>query len=332
MMFPSMRHPKRYVWDFWYYYEPGTGLYHIFYLNADEILLPSEKHHHAACVGHAVTYDFIRMDWGDEASFDVLKPLKNHWANTSIWSGDIIKIKNGFLLFYTSRDRNQDDGMTQNIGIAFSDNLSLNEWKITSARIQPRDPYQLKNTLGDLSIHAWRDPFLYKKDGEVFMLVSAKSTDDPIGRNGVVGLLQLKDKDFSADKWELLPPILKPCCYSEMEVPQLYKDPQGKYELVFSTWAKNDFSETTRQSGGFQGFTSQNLESLNGLKNSHVLIPEKYGLYACRVVPELDGEIVGFDIQEGGIRRSGVRTQFQHVSRDFSNFDYIIEHKATSCE
>jgi beta-fructofuranosidase len=65
MMFPSMRHPSRYVWDFWYYFDSEAGVYHVFYLNADEILVPSEKHHHAACVGHAITSDFIRMDWGE---------------------------------------------------------------------------------------------------------------------------------------------------------------------------------------------------------------------------------------------------------------------------
>ena len=325
MMFPSMRHPSRYVWDFWYYFDSEAGIYHVFYLNADEILVPSEKHHHAACVGHAITSDFIRMDWGEENSFDVLKSPKDHWANTSIWSGDIIKVKNGFLLFYTSRDRRQDDGMTQNIGIAYSDQLDSNNWELTPIRIQPGHCYQRKNSLGDLSIHAWRDPFLFQENGQVFMLVSAKSIDDPIGRNGVVGLLRLKDNNFSTGEWEYLDPLSKPYCYSEMEVPQLYKDPQEKYELVFSSWAKSDFSATTRQSGGFQGFTSthftrKDLRSFSS--NSHVLIPEKYGLYACRVIPELDGEIVGFDIQEGGIRRSGVRTQFQHVNRDFSDFNF----------
>ena len=71
-MFPTMRHPSRYVWDFWYYFDPVTELFHVFYLNADEFLVPSEKHHLASRVGYATTYDFIRMDWGDKNSFDML--------------------------------------------------------------------------------------------------------------------------------------------------------------------------------------------------------------------------------------------------------------------
>jgi sucrose-6-phosphate hydrolase SacC (GH32 family) len=323
MMFPTLRHPYRYVWDFWYYFDRKAELFHVFYLNADEILVSSEKHHHAACVGHAITSDFIRMEWSDEKSFDVLDPPQNHWANTSIWSGDIIEVKNGFLLFFTSRDRGQDDGMTQNIGVAYSDTLFTNHWQLAEMRIQPGHCYQLRNSLGDLSTHAWRDPFLFQDAGQIYMLLSAKSVDDPIGRNGVVALLRLKDNDFSTGEWEYLDPVLKPRCYSEMEVPQLYKDLQGKYELVFSSWARNDFSPATRQSGGLQGFTGSDLNHFGG--NPHVLMPEKYGLYACRIIPELGGEIVGFDIQEGGIRRSGVQTKFQAVNRDFSAFLFPVE-------
>jgi beta-fructofuranosidase len=309
------------VWDFWYYFDSRTQLFHVFYLNADEILVPTGKHHHAACVGHAITSDFIRMDWGNDKSFNVLSASSDHWANTSIWSGDVIGIKNGFLLFFTSRDRGQDDGMTQNIGVAYSASLTSDSWQLSSLRIQPGYCYQSKNSLGDLSIHAWRDPFLFLQQDQVYMLLSAKSIDDPLGRNGVIGLLRLKDNDFSNGNWEYLDPLSRPCCYSEMEVPQLFKDSQGQYELVFSTWAKNDFAATTRQAGGLQGLTSGNLRNFNG--KPHVLMPEKYGLYACRIIPELEGEIVGFDIEEGGIRRSGVKTKFQHIDRDFSAFSYL---------
>jgi Glycosyl hydrolases family 32 N-terminal domain len=320
MMFPSMRHPTRYVWDFWYYFDPESQLYHIFYLNADEILVPSEKHHHAACVGHGITSDFIRMQWGHDNSIDVVRPPKGHWANTCIWSGDVVKIKNGFLLFFTSRDRGQDDGMTQNIGMAYSPDLFTDHWQLSSLRIQPSHCYQLKNSIGDLSTHAWRDPFLFHDRGQVYMLISAKSIDAPLGRNGVVGLLRLQDNDFSKGIWNYLDPLLEPGCYSEMEVPQLYLDSWGQYELVFSTWAKNDFSGATRQSGGLQGVTGPDNRSFTS--QPHVLMPEKHGLYACRIIPELDGEIVGFDIQEGGIRRSGVKTNFQAVNRDFSTYSF----------
>ncbi len=360
----SIKHPSRYVWDFWYYYEPGTKLFHVFYLNADKNLVPSGNHHYAARVGYATTYDFIRINWGN---FDILQPPANHWANTSIWSGDIIKIKNGYLLFYTSRDKNQDDGMTQNIGVAYSKDLSSQSWQIFTTRIQPQFPYQTKSVLEDFTTHAWRDPFLFREKGQVLMLLSAKSTDDPIGNNGLVGLLRIEEnkfvrflrkekwemiialslfiksglyrlvslllQDYQKEKWEweYLSPLVKPSCYSEMEVPQLYKNCLGIYELVFSTWAKNDFSPTTRKAGGLQGLTIpiscnfNNPETVSLELNQcfHVLMPEKHGLYACRIIPELGGEIVGFDINEGGIRRSGVKIKFQSVNRDFSDLNSL---------
>ncbi|MEM8721372.1 MAG: hypothetical protein AAGE84_19110 [Cyanobacteria bacterium P01_G01_bin.39] len=340
IMFPSMRHPSRYVWDFWYYYESESELYHVYYLNADETLVSSNQHHYVSRIGYATTYDFIRMDWKDEESFDILKPPVNHWANTSIWSGDIIKIKNGYLLFYTSRDRNQDGGKTQNIGVAFSADLASKDWQILPMQIQPQDYYLPKYLKGDLTPHAWRDPFLFRDQGYIYMMLSAKSIQDSLGRNGVVGLLRTKEENFAQviqgqERWEYLKPLSRPGYYSEMEVPQLYKDRQGNYELVFSTWSEYDFSPTTRKAGGLQGVTiskswdfdnclDRSIESIESNTDFHVLMPEISGLYACRIIPELEGEVVGFDTKHGGIRRSGVKTKFKSVNRDFSELDYRI--------
>ncbi len=323
-MFPLMKHPSRYVWDFWYYFDKKAKLYHIFYLNANSELASSEMHHQSSTLGHATTPDFIHMDWGLNQSFDILNPPDSHWANTSIWSGDIIAIENGFLLFFTSRRQDYDDGMTQNIGVAYSDSLLTDRWQVTDLRIQPGHCYTPKSIPGDLSIHAWRDPFLFQDHGQIYMLVSAKSMDDPLGRNGIVGLLSLQNNDFSQGVWTYLDPIVQPRCYSEMEVPQLYFDAQENYELVFSTWAKHDFSRVNAHPGGFQGFTGAftgtGLQSFTG--PVHRWLSEQAGLYACRVIPELDGEIVGFDSQTGGIRRSGIKTQLRSVDRDFSSFKF----------
>lgn len=321
-MFQSMTHPSRYVWDFWYYFDRSTQLYHVFYLNADKGLVSSGTHHHHATIGHGITADFIVMNWGSHTSMDIIKPPDTHWANTSIWSGDIIAIENGFMLFFTSRNQSQDDGMTQNIGVAYSDRLITDRWQVTELRIQPGHCYTRKNIPGDLSIHAWRDPFLFQDQGQIYMLVSAKSIDEPLGRNGVVGLLSLQDNDFSRGIWTYLNPIVQPGCYSEMEVPQLYLDARGDYELVFSTWANHDFSKVNQQAGGLQGFSGTGFQSFMG--PAHRWIAEQAGLYACRVIPELDGEIVGFDIQTGGIRRSGIKTQLRSVDRDFSRFRFEL--------
>ncbi|MBW4485766.1 MAG: beta-fructosidase [Tildeniella torsiva UHER 1998/13D] len=350
MPFPT-QHPSRHVWDFWYHFDPQSKLFHVFYLNADRNLVPSEQHHFAACVGHATTTDFVIIDWGDEGSFDVLKPPLGHWANTCIWSGDIIKAKNSYLMFYTSRDRHQDDGMTQSIGVAYTSDLFANQWHFSDTQLKPKFFYQTRGIADDLTIHAWRDPFLFRhrESGQIFMLVSAKMQYGPIGKSGAIALLQTTEADFAQvvrgdREWQYLTPLLAPDCYAEMEVPQLYRHAHGSDELVFSCWAKYDFSPVTGGTGGFQGVTlpqswmedrdnqrptrevvgaaspSENrTPSFPASTSVRVLTPEVQGLYACRIVPELDGAIVGFDIQTGGIRSSGIHTNLATVDRDFSD-------------
>ncbi|WP_225885390.1 beta-fructosidase [Leptolyngbya sp. KIOST-1] len=328
-----MQHPSRHVWDFWYYFDAANHLFHIFYLNADRDLVASDQHHFASCVGHATTADFDHIDWGKADSCHVLKPALGHWANTCIWSGDVIQVQNGYLMFFTSRDRHRDDGFTQSIGVAYTDDVGSPHWQILDTQIRPGSVYHTRSIDGDLTFHAWRDPFLFRQqDGQIYMLLSAKTGDGHLGRSGAIALLSVSESDFSAAvqghrEWEYLSPAVQPRCYAEMEVPQLYKNPQGGYELVFSTWAKYDFAPTTEGAGGFQGLTLPRsgdteaaIEFSSTNPNFRVLLPEKYGLYACRIVPELDGEIIGFDIQMGGIRRSGIKTRLAAMDRDFSDF------------
>ena len=71
-MYPTMQHPDLYVWDFWYYFEPESQRFHVFYLNADRRLVPSGLHHYDSHVGHATTKDFVEMDWGKNWSSAVI--------------------------------------------------------------------------------------------------------------------------------------------------------------------------------------------------------------------------------------------------------------------
>ena len=314
-MYTTLRHPERYVWDFWYHYDRENRVFHVFYLNADPSLVPSEQHHFSAHVGYATTTDFTHMNWMAD---DVLCADPSGWDNTSIWTGDVIKIGNGFLLFYTSRDANVDDGFTQNIGCAFAEDITdWQSWqRIPDIQIKPTAPYQTRSVPGDTTIHAWRDPFLFVHDKEIHMLLAAKSTDRPVGRLGAIAMLKLRSTDFC--EWDVLKPLTNPGWYSEMEVPQLYLDNQSKYRLVYSTWAKGDFSPENNNQGGLHSIRlGSSLETNRMTTRSDVLLAETSGLYAGRILPELGGEIVGFDVVTGGIRRSGIKTGFSQVNRDF---------------
>ena len=315
MLFPTLYHPSRYIWDFWYYYDPKDKLFHVFYLNADPVLVPDEKHHWASQVGYGITKDFTSMDWGP---VDILTASPLRWDNSSIWTGDVVRISNGFLLFYTSRNSETDDGKTQNIGVAYANRIGAPKWQpIPNIQLSPDGLiYSARHIPNDVTIHAWRDPFVFRHDNQIYMVVTAKSIKRPIGNNGVVALLHSADGSYK--NWEYLKPITNPGFYSEMEVTQILQNPKSGFELVFSTGPKYDKSPGTKGSGGLYGISSANALSFKN--NPQLLLPFDSGLYACRIIPELDGEIVGFDHRTGGIRRSGIKTAYKSLDRDFSDW------------
>ncbi|MHA1480219.1 MAG: beta-fructosidase, partial [Candidatus Thorarchaeota archaeon] len=130
-------------------------LFHILYLNADSSLVQSNQHHFSARIGYATTKEFKSIDWIND---DVFHATKDGWDNTSIWSGDVIRISDRFLFYYTSRDNAVDDGFTQNIGLAYSKDFI--HWnRVEDFQIQPDEKYYEPRSLeGDSTIHAWRDP------------------------------------------------------------------------------------------------------------------------------------------------------------------------------
>ena len=311
-----MQHPTNFTWDFWYYFDSKLKLFHILYLNADSSLVKSNQHHFSARIGYATTKEFKSIDWIND---DVFRATKDGWDNTSIWSGDVIRISDRFLFYYTSRDKDADDGFTQNIGLAYSKDFI--HWnRVEDFRIQPDEKfYEPRSLEGDSTIHSWRDPFLFLVDDEIYMLISSKSKNLPLHKNGSIALL--RSKDNSLTDWEILPPIFSSGWYSECEVSQIYLHGE-EYILTYSSWAKFDGCPHTNKDGGLHGVPYSRISPFQqGLIGTpKVLLPESSGLYACRVIPELNGDIVGFDFEKGGLRRVPVKTGFKSVNRDFIEF------------
>ncbi|MGY5853523.1 MAG: beta-fructosidase [Candidatus Thorarchaeota archaeon] len=311
-MYPLVQNPDKFTWDFWYYYDSRENRFHLLYLNADKSLVPANQHHFSAHVGYAVTKDFQDIEWIND---DVFHADESGWDNTSIWSGDVIRIKDGFLFYYTSRDKDVDDGLTQNVGIVFS--VDMIQWeRVKGVQLKPDERFYEPRTLkDDTSIHAWRDPFLFFEKSDLFMVLSAKSRKSPLSKNGAIALL--KSTNNSLTDWEVLGPTFSPGWHSECEVSQLYLR-DGKHVLVYSCAAKHDHRPVEEQVGGLFGVEGMPIEG--GFRgNPEVLLPESSGLYACRVIPELNGDIVGFDIKQGGLRRVPAGTGLQSVNRDFSH-------------
>jgi beta-fructofuranosidase len=175
-MYTLLKHPKRFVWDFWYLYGKKTSIYHVLYLNTDPAQVLNNQHHLSSVVGYAVTKDFTHMEWID---CDVFQAKPDGWDDTSIWSGDVIQCRDGYLFYYTSRNSHVDDGITQNIGMAFSTNFR--DWRrVDSFRLEPKTPYyEARSVRGDDTIHSWRDPFLFIYKNNIYMLIAAKNIKQP---------------------------------------------------------------------------------------------------------------------------------------------------------
>ncbi|MBN2009309.1 beta-fructosidase [candidate division KSB1 bacterium] len=311
-MISANKHPTKFTWDYWYYFDHDEKLFHIFNLNAKKSLAKKQQHHFSSQVGYATTRDFVTINWIKD---DVLVANPSGWDNSSIWTGDIVKSNNGFVMFYTSRDKHDDDGMTQNIGCAFSNDF-LKWERIPNVRIQPEPAHYLTQTSeNDGTIHAWRDPFLFREGDYAYMLVSAKANDLPAGRNACVALLRSEPHDLL--HWNVLPPICKPGWYGEMEVPQLYLDKDGRHQLIFSVGEKWDYADDTQQQGGLQS-----IDVTQGRKVEFpiVRLPQSAGIYACRVIPEMGGAIIGFDIKVGGFVKCDGLPDFKYMNRDFTDF------------
>lgn len=94
--------------------------------------------------------------------------------------------------------------------------------------------------------------------------------------------------------------------------------------LIYSCWAKFDHSSSTESKGGLHVVKVKGMDITpeNFLSKPFTLLPERTGYYACRVIPELEGELVGPDFKRGGIRRIAISTGFQNLNRDFSFFTF----------
>ncbi|BBM84352.1 beta-fructosidase [Candidatus Uabimicrobium amorphum] len=305
-----LQHPSRHVWDFWYTYDEKQKLFHVFYLNAPSQLVADNQHHFSSCVGYATTRDFETMHW---KKYDVFCADKKGWDNTSIWTGDIIRIANGFLLFYTSRDQKIHDGLTQQIGMAYSTNI--HEWQRVDTLCLQADNtyYEEKSLREEQTIHAWRDPYVFQHNNNTYMLVTAKSKHSALNRKGTVALLRMKD---SLSEWEILPPLYAPNLYSECEVPRIYYN-RDKLYLTFSCAAKYDFSSADNK-GGLYAVELSNLTETS-TKIAECILSEKQ-LYAAMILPELQGDIVGFH-PKGGLQRKHFTCNWQHINRNFSHIN-----------
>lgn len=242
------------------------GVYHLFHL-----IIPNHDY-----IAHAVSNDGISWKRVKNALF-VGDP--GEWDDDMLWtmhvSEKVGKTKAaGFEMYYTGLQR-KDRGVISRIGLAESHNLL--DWKKTKKKFLPIEPKGIYYETSNTNPRKWlsfRDPFRFDYNGEAYLLICARSIYGPVSRRGCVGLVKIKNKIF-----ELLPPLLYPMVYDDIECPCVF-ELNGKFYLLGSIredikiryWFAPHFF------GEYHSF------------HSDVLLPQ--GNYAARIVRDGDHLLV----------------------------------------
>jgi beta-fructofuranosidase len=244
-----------YLWDPWFIKD--DHFFHVFYLQASREYDLEERHHHSA-IGHACSTDLA--GWRELPA--ALAPGANgSWDDLALWTGSVIKKQQTYYMFYTGRSKKRR--WVQKIGLATSTDLIY--WsKHAGNPILAADPryYDTSSSVNRLkNPPAWRDPFVFKDKttGNYTMIISARTAGRQRVYNGCLGMAVSKD----LLEWKVLPPLLSPGIYDELETPSLIHY-RNQYYLFFSTCAKNYHPEYENLYGAHDGLHCYCAKKLNG--------------------------------------------------------------------
>jgi len=232
-----------------------NGRYHLFHL-----IIPNHDY-----IAHAVSKDGISWKRVNNALF-VGHP--GEWDDDMLWTMHVVEDNGKFEMYYTGLQR-RDRGIVSRIGFAESTNLI--DWTKNNTSVFPIEPKGIYYETYKTNPRTWlsfRDPFKFEHRGEVYLLIATRTLDGPVSRRGCVGLAKITNTDF-----ELLPPLLYPRVYDDIECPCIF-EMNGRFYLLGSIredikvryWFANDFF------GEYNSF------------NADVLLPQ--GNYAARIVED----------------------------------------------
>lgn len=239
----ALRLPDQWVWDFWFARKGHE--HHVFYLQAPRTLGDPLLRHHSASIGHAASSDLRR--W--RVLPDALHPgPPGTWDDLATWTGSVIEHDSRWHMLYTGINRSER-GLIQRIGLATSDDLL--HWSKHPANpvIEADSRWYEQLDLDRWRDQSWRDPWLYFGNGEVRVLVTARSNTGPADGAGVVA--QARSTNFA--DWEVLPPLTIPGDFAQVECPQLVPV-DGRRLILFSSLAE-DHSTTRQKRTGRAGVT-----------------------------------------------------------------------------
>lgn len=231
------------------------GLYHLFHL-----IIPNHDY-----IAHAVSEDGINWKRVKNALF-VGDP--GEWDDDMIWTMDVSQDEDRFVMFYTGLAL-IDEGKSQKVGCAYSQDL-YNWTKETdlSFVMESQAPYYEDQTNNPRTWLSFRDPYKFVHEGEDYLLVCARVSEGATHHRGCVGLAKMEN-----DRFELMPPLLHPGMYDDVECPCLIKI--DKYHYLIGS---------IREDIKVRYWISEKFEGPYRSFHSDMLMPG--GNYAARIVSE----------------------------------------------
>jgi beta-fructofuranosidase len=180
-------------------------LYHLFHL-----VLPNHDY-----IAHAVSRD--GMNWRRTRNA-IFTGEPGTWDDDMLWTMHVSRAPGRGLyeMFYTGLHR-AENGYVQRIGRAVSRDLL--RWRKENDFNLPLAPRGIQYEVAGQSGRGWvsfRDPFLFRHDGEEWLLLCARVPSGLESRRGCVGLVQRK-----SDGYAIEPPLLFPRMYDDVECPCL---------------------------------------------------------------------------------------------------------------
>jgi beta-fructofuranosidase len=225
----------KWIWDFWLVSDKDSddGLWHIYFLQADNTLPHPDDRHRNVSQGHATSRNLVTWDHLGTCFAPSASPGFDDWTT---WTGSVVKDDNGLWhLFYTGSTRG-DGGFYQRIGHATS--KDMHSWvRVGSGlcldKIGPNSEFYEEYTPGHWHDRAMRDPWVMRNpDGEgwiMYFTARAPGRAEP-NAGGAVGFATSPD----LATWTLQKPVYTGGAFGQLEVPQVFEY-GGRWYMAFCT-------------------------------------------------------------------------------------------------
>jgi beta-fructofuranosidase len=235
----TLRLPDHWVWDAWFAVDGDTV--HAFFLHAPRSLGNPDLRHGHARVGHAVSRDLRAWEFLGPA---LPEPGAGDIDERSTWTGSVIRDGDEWRMGFTGIGAQDGGRYVQRISFATSPDLTA--WTRTDVVVRA-DPRWYETVDGDGHEEHWRDPWLWIDDaGTLHLLITAMARGGPVGASGVIAHAWSRDRR----SFEVGPPLSQPGEVRQLEVPQLVRLGEGRWNVLASL-RSTDHSEGRRARPGF---------------------------------------------------------------------------------